>query len=106
MLVVTTTLLLRWAPETRSDVASERRDIGINYLIQVIWGITSPYLHSQRGEIEILTCFMSLLPVILYPKIILREPPSPDFRDLGICEKNMKEYVGNMKEYVGNMKEI
>jgi len=31
----------------------------------------------------VLTCFMSLLPVILYPKIILREPPSPpDFRDL------------------------
>ena len=32
-------------------------------------------------------------------------PPSPDFKDLGICEKNMKEYVGNMKEYVENTKE-
>ena len=50
-MVVTTTLLillLHWSSETRLNVAFERRHIGTNYLIQVIWGITSPYLYSQR----------------------------------------------------------
>ena len=68
---------------------------------------------------------MPLLPVILHPKIIFREPPSPypsDFRTWKIFEKfpagshlhdpmkkdveNMKEYVRNMKKYVGNVENM
>ena len=44
--------------------------------------------------------------VVPWTKIRIFDPPPPDFRDLGICEKNTKEYVErNMKEYVGHMKE-